>query len=380
MRIVIKIGSSSLNLPQGGLDDAAIARIVQATAQLKASEVDVVIVSSGAVAAGMGQLKRTDRPIHLTDRQAAAAVGQSVLMESYTHLLARKNLVGAQVLLSRLDLADPARYINAQNTLERLLLWGVVPIINENDTVAVEELNIGDNDTLSALVAGLAHADLLFILTDVDGLYTANPRHDEQARIIAQVDDVGQVWSLAGGAGSMLGTGGMVTKLKAAEIVTRFGIGMILMNANKIERLPDVVSGEVREGTCFQPQKHRLAGRKRWIAYAGLSEGTVTVDQGAANALLHEGKSLLASGIAGIDGAWERHELVRVTDPSGQGIARGLVALSSQEILRVKGMHSEELLREIPDLRSPEIIHRDYMTVMPEGLNSRESGGKMSSP
>jgi glutamate 5-kinase len=344
--------------------------MVSAAARLRRGAIEVVIVSSGAVAAGMGKLSFTARPVQLAERQAAAAVGQSVLMERYSYYLGLQELIGAQILLSRMDLAEPARYANAQNTLEKLLQLGVVPIINENDTVAVEELCIGDNDRLSALVAGLVHADLLVILTDVDGLCTGNPKQDRDAQIIREVEDVSQVWALAGGAGSMLGTGGMTTKLKAAEIVTRFGIGMILMNASRLEDLEAIVTGERQEGTFFIPQKHRLTGRKRWIAYAGLSEGTITVDQGAAQALLNEGKSLLAKGIIAAEGTWERHELVRIVDLSGQEIARGLSALNSEEILLVKGRHSEELLKMIPDVTGQEVIHRDHMTIMTDARGS----------
>jgi len=364
LRIVLKIGSSSLNHPQGGLDDTAVEDVVRAIAGLRQKGHECVLVSSGAVAAGMGKLGMVSRPQDLAGKQAAAAVGQGVLMERYAYHLEQHGLIGAQVLLSRLDLAEPSRYRNAQNTLAKLIRLGVVPIINENDTVAVEELCFGDNDRLSALVAGLVHADTLVIFTDVEGLYTANPREDSGARLIRKVEDVNEVMGLGGASGSQLGTGGMVTKLRAAEMAVRYGIGMFLLHGRHIGNLPAILEGRVSAGTYFVPTAHRLSGRKRWIAYAGLSEGTIRVDDGAAKALLNEGKSLLPKGITGVEGHWERKELVKIVDPAGQEIARGLAELNSDEVIQVMGRHSEEMLRLIPDLNGEEVVHRDNMTLM----------------
>lgn len=362
-RIVIKVGSSSLNHPQGGLDDQAIERIVKVIAEIQKQGVECILVSSGAVAAGVGKLGLPTKPKDVAGKQAVAAIGQGVLIEKYALALEQYGLVGAQVLLSRLDLAEASRYKNAQNTLERLLRFQVIPIINENDTVAVEELCFGDNDRLSALVAGLVHADLLVILTDVDGLYSANPKKDPEAKLIEEVVDVSQVIGVADGAGTSLGTGGMVTKLKAAEISTRFGIGMFLLHSNRMQELPTLIKGERPVGTYFLPAIHRLVGKKRWIAYAGLSEGSIFIDKGAVKALTL-GKSLLAKGITGIDGTWERKELVRINDPDGLEIARGVVELSSEEIELVRGKHSEEMLNIISGLEGEEVVHRDNMTMM----------------
>jgi len=239
----------------------------------------------------------------------------------------------------------------------------VIPIINENDTVAVEELCFGDNDRLSALVAGLVHADLLVILTDVDGLYSANPKKDPEAKLIEDVTDISQVIGVAGGAGTSLGTGGMVTKIKAAEISTRFGIGMFLLHSNRMKELSNLIMGNRPVGTYFYPSAHRLVGKKRWIAYAGLSEGSIFIDKGAVKALT-QGKSLLARGIIGIDGIWERKELVRINNPDGIEIARGLAELSSEELELVRGKHSEEMLTILSDLDGEEVVHRDNMTLM----------------
>lgn len=363
-RVVLKIGSSSLNHAQGGLDEQAIEEIVSVIAALKQSGVECVIVSSGAVAAGMGQLRLQARPRDLAGKQAVAAVGQGVLIEMYTRKLERHDIIGAQVLLSRIDLAQASHYRNAKNTLEKLLRLQVVPIINENDTVAVDELCFGDNDTLSALVAGLVGADLLVILTDVDGLYTANPKQDKSAQLIKEVSDISAVESMASGAGSLLGTGGMVTKLRAAKIAARFGIGMLLLNFTRLRELAVMTQGQGPEGTYFQPLKHRLAGRKRWIAYAGLSEGSIQVDDGAAKALVKEGKSLLAKGILAVEGSWERKEIVRIINTQGEEIARGVVELSHDEVQTVKGLHSERIHRLIEDFNGEEVVHRDNMTIM----------------
>lgn len=363
-RIVIKIGSSSLNHPTGGLDEGSIENIVKVISEIFSQGIECILVSSGAVAAGVGKLGLSAKPKDIAGKQAAASVGQGVLIEKYAQALESYNLVGAQVLLSRTDLADSLHYKNAQNTLERLLNYKVIPIINENDTVAVEELCFGDNDRLSALVAGLVHADLLIILTDVDGLYTANPKTDPEAKLITEVEDISKVKGLAGGAGSQLGTGGMITKIKAAKMATRFGIGVYLLNSMRMNELPSFFQGEKLTGTYFIPSKHRLVGKKRWIAYAGLSEGSIFIDEGAVKALVREGKSLLAKGITGVEGEWERKELVRIVNPKGTEIARGLAELSSEEVLQTCGKHSQEVLNLISDLEGEEIVHRDNMTLM----------------
>jgi glutamate 5-kinase len=346
------------------LDDQAIAEIVAVIAALKQKGIECILVTSGAVAAGMGQLGLRVRPRDIAGKQAVSAVGQGVLIERYARNLEKHALVGAQILLSRIDLAEASRYRNAQNTLEKLLRLQVVPIINENDTVAVDELCFGDNDTLSALVAGLVGADLLVILTDVDGLYSTNPKKDPLAQLINEVSEVSAVECMASGAGTTMGTGGMVTKLRAAKIATRFGIGMLLLNFTRLRELIDITKGQGPEGTYFQPAKHRLSGRKRWIAYAGLSEGSIRVDDGAAKVLIEEGKSLLAKGIVSAEGSWDRKEIVRIINMQGEEIARGVVELSQAEVQKVKGLHSEKLHQLIPDFDGEEVVHRDNMTLM----------------
>ncbi|HWQ71363.1 MAG TPA: glutamate 5-kinase [Desulfitobacteriaceae bacterium] len=367
-RIVLKIGSTSLNQPAGGLDEAAIAKIVGIIADLHAQGIECVLVSSGAVAAGMGQLQLQSRPRGISAKQALAAVGQGLLIGKYAQCFSRHNLISAQILLTRSDLADPLRYRNVRNTIETLLRLKAIPVINENDSVAVEELVeelcFGDNDRLSALVAGLVHADLLIILTDVDGLYTANPKADPSARLIKEVKDIAKVKAVAGGAGSIMGTGGMATKLQAARIATRFGIGMMLLNSARMEEMLQIPQGLRPYGTYFVPKKRRLAGRKGWIAYAGLSEGTIIIDDGAVRALVNEGKSLLSKGVIEVKGSWERKELVCITNARGQEIARGLAELNSGELQEVLGKHSKEMLELIPGLEGEEVVHRDNMTLI----------------
>ncbi len=363
-RVVIKIGSSSLNNPLGGLDDQAIAEVAFVIATLKQQGVECILVTSGAVAVGMGQLGLNLRPNDLPGRQALAAVGQGMLIERYARNFEQYGIVGAQILLTRVDLALSSHYRNAQNTIEKLLRLGVVPIINENDTVAVEELCFGDNDTLSALVSGLVGASLLVIVTDVDGLYSANPKIDPLAQLIKEVPEVSAVESMAGGAGTLMGTGGMVTKLRAAKIATSFGIGMFLLNFSRIRELLNIKEGHGAEGTYFLPAVHGLASRKRWIAYASFVEGSIQIDDGAAKALLEEGKSLLAIGIVMAEGVWERKEIVRIVNMQGEEIARGVSELSSSEVQEVKGLHSEMILVLFPDFAGDVVVHRDNMTLM----------------
>lgn len=363
-RIVLKIGSSSLNHLAGGLDETAISKIVGVIADLHRRGIECILVSSGAVAAGMGQLNLQTRPPGISAKQALAAVGQGLLIGKYTQYFDAQALICAQILLSRSDLADPVRYQNVRNTIETLLRLQAIPIINENDSVAVEELCFGDNDRLSALVAGLAHADLLIIMTDVDGLYSSNPKDNLNAKLIKEVKDISRVKAAAGGAGSAIGTGGMATKLQAARIATRFGIGMMLLNSSRMEEMMQIPEGYRPHGTFFVPKKRRLAGRKGWIAYAGLSEGTIVIDDGAVAALVYEGKSLLPKGIIGVKGSWERKELVCITNARGQEIARGLVELNSKELKEVIGKHSSEMLEIIPGLEVEEVVHRDNMTLI----------------
>ena len=343
-RVVIKIGSHSLSSSTGGINGVVMDRMACTIATLRDQGIECILVTSGAVAAGVAKLHLKERPKDIAGKQAAAAVGQGILIEKYSHFFERYGLTCAQILLSRIDLVESTHYRNAQNTFERLLKYGVVPIVNENDTVAFEELCFGDNDKLSALVAGMINSDMLILLTDVDGLFTSNPMKNSDAEIILQVEDINKVRSLADGVGSSVGTGGMVTKLQAAEMATRFGISTFLMNAARLDEIGKIAQGVYPRGTMFPPCKHRLTGKKRWMAYAALSMGTIIIDDGAQKALIKEGKSLLASGVTGVDGYWERKDLIKIVNVSGEEIARGFAELSSEETDKAKGLRSDQIL------------------------------------
>lgn len=363
-RAVIKIGSHSLSSASGGINGVVMDRLAGTLAALRERGVESILVTSGAVAAGMAKLNLKERPRDIAGKQAAAAVGQGILIEKYAYFFEKYGLTGAQILLSRIDLVESSHYRNAQNTLDRLLKFGVIPIINENDTVVFEELCFGDNDKLSALVAGMINADMLILLTDVDGLFTANPAKDPDAKLIPAVEDVTKVQGLADGAGSSVGTGGMATKLKAAEMATRFGIATFLMNACRLDEISKIPEGIYPVGTLFPPSKHKISGKKRWMAYAALSMGTVIIDEGAQKALVRNRKSLLASGVTGVEGYWERKDLIKIVNSSGEEIARGFAELNSEETKMAKGLRSDEILKLFPGLKCEELVHRDNMTVM----------------
>lgn len=362
-RVVIKIGSHSLSSDAGGINGVVMDRLAYVIAALRERRIECILVTSGAVAAGMDKLKLKKKPRDIVGKQAAAAVGQGILIEKYSYFFEKYGLACAQILLSRIDLVESVHYRNAQNTLERLLKLGVVPIVNENDTVVFEELCFGDNDKLSALVAGMVNAGILVLLTDVDGLFSANPAKDPEAELILQVDDACKVKELAGDAGSMFGSGGMAAKVQAAEIAARFGIAALLMNASRLDEIIKIPDGIYPTGTLFSPARYKLTGKKRWMAYAALSMGTVIVDEGAQKALVRDNKSLLASGVKKVEGYWERKDLIRVVNMAGEEIARGFAELSSEETDQAKGLRSKDILLLFPDLKFEELIHRDNMTV-----------------
>jgi glutamate 5-kinase len=362
-RIVLKIGSNSLASPTGGLSGVVLDRLACAISAFREGGAECVLVSSGAVAAGMGTLKLKHRPYDLIGKQALAAVGQGVLIEKYSYFFSKYNLTCAQILLSPMDLGEAAHYRNAQNTMNKLLKMDVVPIINENDTVVVDELCFGDNDRLSALVAGMLQADLLIMLTDVDGLYTANPKKHADAAHLSRVEDINSVKSLADGQGSAVGTGGMITKIKAAEMAANLGVPSFVTSFAHIGDLAGILRDEWPRGTYFVCKANKLTGRKRWLTYGALTYGQIIIDAGAKRALAQKGISLLASGIVRLEGSWERKEPVRITGPDGEEVARGLAELSSQEINEVIGLHTDDVLKRFPNLTSGEIVHCDNMTV-----------------
>ena len=359
MRRVIKVGTSLLRGSPERPTAAVIADLAASLASQQRRGDQIALVTSGAVGLGCEVLRLERRPTEVVALQAAAAVGQGRLMALYQDAFAVRGLSVAQVLLTRGDLASRRRYQNACTTLEQLLSWGVVPIVNENDTLATEELRFGDNDTLSALVAAAIGADELILLTDVDSLYSGDPRNDPDARPIAEVRDRAELERLShvASGGGQWGTGGMTTKLAAARIATASGIRVRLADGRDPAVLNALFSGAQR-GTVFQPSPTPLADRKSWLAHALLPKGSVTVDPGAERALLRHGASLLAVGIQAVQGQFARREPVQVLGSDGRELGRGLCSYSSEELLQIIGLSSEEVRRRFGDVGDA-VVHRD---------------------
>lgn len=364
--IVIKIGTSSLTHPTTGqLALSTIATLVETLTQLRQMGYRVVLVSSGAVGIGCSRLNLTERPKKISLKQAVAAVGQGRLMRIYDDLFSGLGQAIAQILLTRRELMDRSCYVNAYNTFEELFELGVIPVVNENDTVAVDELKFGDNDTLSALVASLIEADWLFILTDVDRLYSADPRLFPHAEPISLVrsEELAQLQVEAGSSGSQWGTGGMATKLAAARIATSAGVRMVITQGKKPNNISKILQGEAI-GTQFDPQPRTENARKRWIAYGLVPMGKLYLDEGAVKAICDQGKSLLAAGITRKIGDFAVSEAVQICDRQGQEIARGLVNYSSSEIERIKGHRSEDILGLLGYEGEQTVIHRDNLVIL----------------
>lgn len=347
----------------GKLNLLQLEKLVRELADLRNLGKQVILVTSGAVGAGVGKLGLKCKPKTMPEKQAAAAVGQGVLLHMYEKIFAEYGQVVGQVLLTREDLADRKRYLNARHTLMALLQYGVLPIVNENDTVAVEEIRLGDNDTLSALVAGLVDADLLVLLSDIEGLYNGNPKTNPEACLIPVIEEITpEVEALAGGAGTTLGTGGMGTKLQAAKIAMNSGIPMVIAHGAKPGILQQIVTGEFT-GTLFVPREARLHTKKRWIAFGSGIQGKITVDAGAQKAVVDDGKSLLPIGITSVEGNFEVGNVVSIHGPSGGEFARGIVNYASWEIEKIKGKNTSEILGILGHKDYDEVIHRDNLAI-----------------
>jgi glutamate 5-kinase len=333
-------------------------------AAMRQSGFEVLLVSSGAIAAGRGALGLVERPKTIPQKQAAAAIGQSRLMRSYEDAFAGHGITVAQLLLTRGDLTDRTRYRNACATLETLLECGIVPIINENDTVVVDEIKFGDNDNLSALVTSLVDAGLLIILTDIDGLYDADPRKYPEAKLIPLVKTVSRELELAaGGSGSSVGTGGMATKLAAAKKAGKSGAATLIVNGRETEILLRAVSGDTI-GTLVLPSQESLTRRKHWIAYTLRPQGRITVDTGAVRVLCLEGRSLLPSGIVSVEGEFERGAAVRICGPDGVEFARGIADYSCSETARIAGCNSSQIEEILGYRYGDEIVHRNNLVLL----------------
>jgi glutamate 5-kinase len=360
-RVVVKVGSSSLTTAAGGIDPARVRRLVDVLATARARGTEVVLVSSGAIAAGLAPLGLTRRPRALPAQQAAAAVGQGLLVHRYTEELANHGLVAGQVLLTADDMTRRSHYRNAHQTFAKLLELGVLPIVNENDTVATGEIRFGDNDRLAALVAHLVHADLLVLLSDVDGLYDGRPSA-EGSRLIADValtDDLARVRTGAAGAAG-LGTGGMRTKLDAARIATGAGIPVVLTSA---DQAADALAAEL-VGTWFQAASRRRPTRQLWLAHATEPKGVLLLDQGAVRAVTERRASLLAAGLTGATGSFVAGDPVDLAGPDGVAVARGLVNFDADEIPRLVGRTSATLRRELGTAYEREVVHRDDLALL----------------
>ena len=362
-RWVIKIGSSLLTNNGQGLDLAAIEAWVTQILVLRRQGIELVLVSSGAVAAGMERLGWSTRPTSLHQLQAAASVGQAALIQVYEDFLRRGNVHGSQVLLTHEDLQDRQRYLNARATLRILLEMGVIPIINENDAIASAEIRFGDNDTLAAMVANLLEADLLVILTDQAGLYDRDPRHDPHAGLLSEVQAGDpELLRMAGGAGTTLGSGGMITKVRAASRAAQSGAATVIAPGSADNILLRIWSGE-DVGTYFRPGVAKLAARKRWLAGQLRPSGTLHLDAGAVRVLREKGSSLLPVGITASEGDFQRGDLVRCVDPEGHEVARGLVNFAQHEVLLRLGKGSKALCALFGDVDEFEIIHRDNLVL-----------------
>lgn len=363
-RVVIKIGSRVLTDSEASLDMAVIGRISSDIASLRAQGVQVVVVSSGAIAAGRSELGLTDKPKTIPHKQAAAAVGQSRLMRAYEEAMAPHGLKVAQLLLTREDLGSRQRFLNARATIDALLSFGIIPVINENDTVVVDEIKFGDNDNLSALVTNVAEAHLLLILTDIEGFYSADPRSNPDAKLISLVKVITrEVEKAAGGSGSNVGTGGMATKIAAAKKAGKNGVATIMLSGKRDGIILAAMRGE-EVGTLFLPDGEGLNRRKHWIAYTLKPSGRVLVDEGARDVLLKKGKSLLPSGVVSVEGRFERGACVRVCGPDNVEFARGLSDYSSSEITKLAGCNSSEIEARLGFHYGDVIVHRDNLVML----------------
>jgi glutamate 5-kinase len=363
-RIVVKIGSQILS-SSAGIEENRMRGLVRELADLHERKKEIVVVSSGAVAAGMLKLGRKDRPKSIPEKQALAAVGQIKLMALYEQAFAKFDISVAQVLLTADDLANRQRYINAKHTFQMLLASSIIPIVNENDTVAVEEMKFGDNDHLSALVATLLEADLLVILSDVEGVYDKDPRAHESAQLIPLITEArGIRQAITGASVSVVGTGGIATKLAAAEEAAAAGIPTIITSGLQSGILARVFDAKEPVGTLILPEADRLPNRKHWIAYNLKPAGEIVVDQGAQDAVVQKGKSLLPSGLKEVRGVFGVGECVRCLNLDGKEFARGLVNYSAQELNRIRGLHTSSIEKVLGYKAYEEIIHRDDLVVL----------------
>ncbi|MGL0951756.1 glutamate 5-kinase [Vibrio vulnificus] len=364
--IVVKLGTSVLTGGTLALDRAHMVELARQCAELKKQGHSVVVVSSGAIAAGREHLGCPALPNAMASKQLLAAVGQSQLIQTWESLFALYGIKIGQMLLTRADLEDRERFLNARDTINALVENGIIPVVNENDAVATSEIKVGDNDNLSALVGILCGADKLLLLTDQKGLYTADPRKDPNAELIKEVKVIDDTLrKIAGGSGTTLGTGGMATKLQAADIARRAGIEVIIAAGRGQNVIFDALS-PAPQGTRFLPCEEALENRKRWILAGPAASGDIVIDQGAVKAVVEKGSSLLAKGVTKVLGEFSRGEVVRVTDAQGHLVARGIASYSNQDMAKIAGKHSKDIISILGYDYGSEVIHRDDMVVIQE--------------
>ncbi|HEX2850263.1 MAG TPA: glutamate 5-kinase [Acidimicrobiales bacterium] len=360
--VVVKVGTSSITSGIGEIEVAAIEKLCREVAALRAGGHRVVLVTSGAIAAGLPALGLRSRPADLAILQAVSAVGQSRLMRVYDDVFAGLDLVSGQVLLAPLDFVHRSQYLHARQTLDRLLDLGVVPIVNENDAIADDEIRFGDNDRLAALVAQLVGASTLVLLTDTPGMFTADPRLDEEASLIEEIVEIDhELERLAGGTGTDRGSGGMASKLAAAKIAAWSGVRAVIAGAARPAVLADAVAGAPGVGTVVRPRERRLPARKVWIAFAVGAAGTVVVDDGARTALVERHTSLLPAGVVDVAGAFDADDAVEIAGADGRVFAKGLVRHPAARVKEWAGRRTSDLPADVPH----EIVHRDDLVVLP---------------
>ena len=364
-RIVVKVGTSTITYSNGKRNFSQIDRLARELSDLQNQGKEMILVTSGAVAVGVDRLGLAKKPDTIPGKQAAAAVGQGVLMHTYEKFFADYGQVVAQVLLTKTESLDRHRYTNSRNTFMELLRQRVIPIVNENDVVALDELKIGDNDNMSALVAGIVDADLVIILSDVDGLYTANPQTHPEAKLVHTVTEITPaIEESAGGAGTLRGTGGMATKIQAAKAATSSGINLVIASGTEKNAVPRIVAGE-EIGTLFVSRENRLQFRKRWLAFGARIMGSIIVDEGCCKALHKAGGcSILPAGVTGVEGSFEAGSTVSVKDAKGHEMARGLVHYGSEELEKIKGCRSGEIEELLGHKNFDEVIHRDDLVIL----------------
>ncbi|MCI7674824.1 MAG: glutamate 5-kinase [Phascolarctobacterium sp.] len=364
-RIVVKVGTSTITYANGKRNFSQIDRLARELSDLQNQGKEMILVSSGAVAVGVDRLGLPAKPSTIPGKQACAAVGQGVLMHTYEKLFADYGQIVAQVLITRTEAIDRHRYTNCRNTFMTLLQQGVIPIVNENDVVALDELKIGDNDNMSALVAGIVDADLVIILSDIDGLYTANPATHPDATLVHTVQEITpEVEASAGGVGSSRGTGGMATKIQAAKAATNSGIQLVIASGTEKNAIPRILQGE-EIGTLFVSRENRLQFRKRWLAFGAKIQGSIVVDDGCARAIRKAGGcSILPAGIYQVVGDFQTGSTVSVIDKEGHELARGLVHYTASELEKIKGCKSSDIEGILGHKNYDEVIHRDDLVIL----------------